>query len=296
MDNLVGLNNLGNTCYLNSALQILVNCTVLTKIILSQSFNSDIINKYKDFLIEYKNTPNGGSISPNLIKNLVGSKNKKFLNFNQHDSHEFLINFMELLEDEFKKEYKESKLNILGIKLGDLMSNIFDTTVSSIIYSEETGEKSKNRTGEKILSLPIPNNEIINFEDCIELYTKIEKLTDDSKWFSEKENKKVDAYKRLYLKDVPKYLLVQLKRFTFFSNSNKNSKEVLVPLNLKIKNYNYELRGIIFHIGGASGGHYISLIKLNKKWFTCNDNLISEIENINNFLNRGYTYLFVKQK
>ena len=296
MDNLVGLNNLGNTCYLNSALQILINCTVLTKVILSQSFKSEIINTYKKFLIEYKNTSTGESISPNLIKNLVGSKDKKFLNFNQHDSHEFLINLIELLEDEFKKEYEESKLNILGIKLEDFMSNIFDTTVSSIIYSDETGEKSKNRTGEKILSLPIPNKEIINFEDCIELFTKIEKLTGDSKWFSVKQNKKVDAYKRLYLKDVPKYLLIQLKRFTFFSSSNKNDNEVIVPLILKIRNYNYELRGIIFHIGSASGGHYISVIKLNKKWYVCNDNSISEIENINNFLNRGYTYLFVKQK
>ena len=296
MDNLVGLNNLGNTCYLNSALQIIVNCTVLTKVILSQSFKSEALNTYKKFLIEYKTCKEGNSISPIDIKNLVGTKDKKFLNFQQHDSHEFLINLMELLEDELKKEYQETKSSILGIKLEDLMSNIFDTTVSSIIYSEETEEKSKNRIGEKILSLPIPNSRNVSLDDCLDLYTKIEKLTGDSQWHSEKENRKVDAYKRLYLKSLPKYLLIQLKRFTFFSSSNKNNNDVIVPTELKIKNHKYELRGIIFHMGGAGGGHYISIIKLNDKWYACNDNSVSEINNISNFLNKGYTYLFVKQK
>ena len=73
MDNLVGLNNLGNTCYLNSALQIIVNCTVLTKVILSQSFKSEALNIYKKFLIEYKTAKPGNAISPMDIKNLVGS-------------------------------------------------------------------------------------------------------------------------------------------------------------------------------------------------------------------------------
>jgi len=101
MDQLIGFNNLGNTCYLNSALQIIINCTVLTKVILSQSFKSEALNTYKKFLIEYKTAKPGSAISPVNIKNLVGSKDKKFLNFQQHDSHEFLINLMELLEEMF---------------------------------------------------------------------------------------------------------------------------------------------------------------------------------------------------
>ena len=149
MDHLTGLNNLGNTCYLNSALQILVNCTVLSKVILSQTFRSEKLNIYKKFLLNYRNSSD--AISPSEIKLLVGEKDKKFLNFQQHDSHEFLINLIEVIEDELKKEYQESHSEILGIKLEDLMSNIFDTTVSSIIYSEEINEKSKTRIGEDII-------------------------------------------------------------------------------------------------------------------------------------------------
>ena len=56
MDKLCGFNNIGNTCYLNSALQLLINCTVLTKFILSFNFKSDKLNEIKNFLQKYKSS------------------------------------------------------------------------------------------------------------------------------------------------------------------------------------------------------------------------------------------------
>jgi len=295
MDSLCGLQNIGNTCYMNSALQIIVNCTVLTKVILSNNFISPKLNIFKKFLMDYKNNI---TINPIAIKNLVGEKNNQFLNFQQHDSHEFLISLIEIIEEEFKNESEinPNPITINGIKLQNLTSSIFDTTVSSIIYSEETGEKSKTKVGEKILSLPISKNDNTTLENCIDLYSKIEKLSGTEQWLSQKENRYIDAYKRLYLKSLPKYLLLQLKRFTFFTNSNKNNKDVKAPINFIIRNNSYQLRGIIYHIGGANGGHYVSVIFYNNKWHLCDDNSVNEISNIDQFLNKGYIYLYVKQK
>lgn len=292
MNRLCGFNNMGNTCYMNSALQIIVNSTVLTKVMLSNNFKSQKLNIYKKFLQDYKN---GNSYSPKDVKDMVGGKDSKFLDYNQHDSHEFLINLMELLEDEFKKEYEVNNIEILNIPLNNLMSTIFDTTVSSIIYSEETKEKSKTKIGERILSVPIPQTENVTLNDCLDYYTQIEKLTGDSKWRSEKNKKLVDAYKRLQLKSLPKYLLIQLKRFSFFSYSNKNNTSIDIPINLDLQNTTYNLRGIIYHMGSVHGGHYVSIINHNDKWYLCDDASVSEV-NVNNYLNKGYTYFYVKNK
>lgn len=292
MNQLCGFNNMGNTCYMNSALQIIVNSTVLTKVMLSNNFKSQKLNIYKKFLQDYKN---GNSYSPKDVKDMVGGKDNKFLDNNQHDSHEFLINLMELLEDEFKKEYEVNNIEILNIPLNNLMSTIFDTTVSSIIYSEETKEKSKTKIGERILSVPIPQTENVTLNDCLDYYTQIEKLTGDSKWRSEKSKQLVDAYKRLQLKSLPKYLLIQLKRFSFFSYSNKNNTSIDIPINLDLQNTTYNLRGIIYHMGSVHGGHYVSIINHNDKWYLCDDASVSEV-NVNNYLNKGYTYFYVKNK
>ena len=102
MDKLCGFNNIGNTCYLNSALQLLINCTVLTKFISSFNFKSEKLNEIKNFLQKYKSS---NVISPIDIKNIVAQKDEKFAGFNQNDSHEFLILLLEIIENELKKEY-----------------------------------------------------------------------------------------------------------------------------------------------------------------------------------------------
>ena len=132
-----GLNNLGNTCYLNSALQVLVSCTILTKFVLNNNFNSNCINIYKEFLTNYFSNKIS---SPNNLKNYVSSKHKRFSGSNQHDAHDFMVSLIDILNDEFIEEHKTNPKNILNIEMKDLMNTLFDTSTSSIIFCEETNE------------------------------------------------------------------------------------------------------------------------------------------------------------
>ena len=292
ISNVCGLNNIGNTCFMNSALQLFVNCTVLNKFILNNEFISPKINCYKKFLIDYFSNK---VITPNTIKMLVSNQNSIFYGYGQQDAHEFLVYLIDIINEELIKEHKENPKNILGIDMDKLVNVILNTNISSIIYCEETSDKSKIKANENILSLAI-GNKPTNLEECLEKFQLIENLNGDRKWFNDKDNKYYDAYKRLYIKSYPKYLIIHFKRFNFLNSSSKNNTLVEMHQQINLNNDIYKLRSIIFHMGNTGGGHYITIVNRNDKWYLCNDSSISEISNIKDYLNKGYIYLYAKDK
>jgi ubiquitin C-terminal hydrolase len=81
---------------------------------------------------------------------------------------------------------------------------------------------------------------VVSLDDCFDLFTQSENLTDDNSWMCPKCKKEANASKRLQINSVPSILIIHLKRF-YYESMTSNSKlttPVWFPIyNLDMKKY-----------------------------------------------------------
>jgi len=100
-----GLNNLGNTCYLNSAMQMLAS---LDHLRLEESPEQESSLR-KEFLNVFERLQRGETVNPAEFKSAVDARSPLFIGYRQQDSHEFLTTLLDLLDADYKKMTKEDE-------------------------------------------------------------------------------------------------------------------------------------------------------------------------------------------
>ncbi|MEW5311292.1 MAG: hypothetical protein WDW38_003020 [Sanguina aurantia] len=103
-----GMVNHGNTCYLNSVLQVLFNLAPFVADLMSPRLSEvgvprdGVVAAMQRCLSDLQRARRRGvrSISPSALKQTLGKRTARWRGFNQQDAHEFLVNLLELVQGE----------------------------------------------------------------------------------------------------------------------------------------------------------------------------------------------------
>ncbi|XP_011920720.1 PREDICTED: ubiquitin carboxyl-terminal hydrolase 8 isoform X2 [Cercocebus atys] len=316
---LTGLRNLGNTCYMNSILQCLCNAPHLADYFNRNCYQDDINRSNllghkgevaEEFGIIMKALWTGQYryISPKDFKITIGKINDQFAGYSQQDSQELLLFLMDGLHEDLnkadnRKRYKEENNEHLDdFKAAEhawqkhkqlnesIIVALFQGQFKSTVQCLTCHKKSRTFEAFMYLSLPLASTSKCTLQDCLRLFSKEEKLTDNNRFYCSHCRARRDSLKKIEIWKLPPVLLVHLKRFSYDGRwKQKLQTSVDFPLeNLDLSQYvigpknnlkKYNLFSVSNHYGGLDGGHYTAYCKnaARQRWFKFDDHEVSDI-------------------
>uniref|UniRef100_A0A8C0PKP6 ubiquitinyl hydrolase 1 n=1 Tax=Canis lupus familiaris TaxID=9615 RepID=A0A8C0PKP6_CANLF len=316
---LTGLRNLGNTCYMNSILQCLCNAPHLADYFNRNCYQDDINRSNllghkgevaEEFGIIMKALWTGQYryISPKDFKITIGKINDQFAGYSQQDSQELLLFLMDGLHEDLnkadnRKRHKEENNDHLDdFKAAEhawqkhkqlnesIIVALFQGQFKSTVQCLTCHKKSRTFEAFMYLSLPLASTSKCTLQDCLRLFSKEEKLTDNNRFYCSHCRTRRDSLKKIEIWKLPPVLLVHLKRFSYDGRwKQKLQTSVDFPLeNLDLSQYvigpknnlkKYNLFSVSNHYGGLDGGHYTAYCKnaARQRWFKFDDHEVSDI-------------------
>ncbi|XP_029474739.1 ubiquitin carboxyl-terminal hydrolase 33 isoform X3 [Rhinatrema bivittatum] len=157
---LTGLKNIGNTCYMNAALQALSNCPPLTRFFLDCGglIRTDkkpaLCKSFQKLMTEiwHKNRP--GSVVPTNLFQGIKSVNPMFRGYSQQDAQEFLRCLMDLLHEELKEQIIEIEEDLHPVPLEENMEEDKSQSDSDFQSCDScsSSDKAENDTSSRAYS------------------------------------------------------------------------------------------------------------------------------------------------
>ncbi|KAL4001880.1 Ubiquitin carboxyl-terminal hydrolase family protein [Acanthocheilonema viteae] len=326
-----GLVNFGNTCYCNSVIQALYFCRPFREKILQykqqlkKSYDKEsgrdkenlltcLADLFHNIATQKKRV---GTIAPKRFITKLKKENDIFDNFSQQDAHEFLNYLLNTISETLAEEKKAEKMDKI-LRTNGMTKKGSGVVVSPhepLAFCQPSGSRSDatwiqeifqgtltNETrclncetvsskDEDFLDLSVDVEQNASITHCLRVFSDMETLQGEQKYYCENCCSKHEAQKRMRIKKLPQMLALHLKRFKYVEQMNRHTKlsyRVLFPLELRLFNVSddavnrdrlYDLCAVVVHCGSTPNrGHYITLVKSHNFWLLFDDDIVDKID------------------
>tara|TARA_Y100000816_G_scaffold289561_1_gene276254 strand:+ start:2048 stop:3088 length:1041 start_codon:yes stop_codon:yes gene_type:complete len=298
---LTGLVNMGNTCFINTCIQMLSHTYELNDFLnkktysahLNDNMDAKLLSEWDELrcLMWSQNCIIEPGKFIQCIHSVAEEKDRDiFSSYSQEDVSEFLLFIVDCFHTGISRPVTMSvqgnvknNTDKLAIKVYDMIKNNYSKEYSeiwNIFYGTHVSEiyslKKKNKIISQIpepfftisLSIP-PNNVYPSIYDCFDNHVKGEILSGDNGRLNEETGEKEDVVKRITYWGFPTVLCIDLKRFDITGRKKQ------IPVNFPLEkldlrkyvcgynkeSYIYDLYGVCNHSGVSNGGHYTGYVK-----------------------------------
>lgn len=298
---LVGLANLGQTCYMNCVLQCLAHIPPLKEAFIDdesrpKKHTSKMTKSLAELFAELWG-PNKYSTTPLLFAKSFKQTNPRFSLREQHDSHDFLAILLDNLNDDLKprRTVSQPSTELTNAdddavqELGDEYWNYVKQSGSSIsnICAGLTKIKLSCRrcSQEKVrfedvlylsVAFDASHGPTVSLDDCLKAHFSEDKFEATCERCDEPTQHSIQI--RLY--NAPQVLIICLKRFSSRSGRiSKINRAIDFPVSdLDLSKLvtgrsasSYDLKAVVNHFGDIHHGHYTAVCKNGKQWIHFDD-------------------------
>lgn len=262
-------------------------------------------------------------IKPSTFRNFCGRMNPEWVAHRQQDAKEFFDFMVDTLHEDFNIAWQRTALKPLTTeqemqreryRITDaapiewqryehrdrsFISSLFAGQHASRLRCLTCNNTSTTYEAFYSISTEIPRFRPADIYECLDSYTKEERLAPDERWKCPHCKCERDATKQIILTRLPQFLVIHFKRFSASKtesarkihspiefplhglnmdpyvlspkvpehsatngNSNSDAKEKDGPDPATLPPFSYDCYGVLRHLGSSGdGGHYISLVK-----------------------------------
>ncbi|NXD19107.1 UBP18 hydrolase, partial [Spelaeornis formosus] len=289
----VGLYNLGQSCCLNSLLQVFLMNICFTRILRRITVPPSPAQRRKSvpyqmlLLLEKMQCGKCKAVGPTeLACCLSGHRVKLFV---QHDAAQLFLTLWNLLKKQMKKP-----------ELVEELSDLYMIHIQEHLACQKCSFEIKNSS--TMLTLPLPvldanSHRLRTLESCLQYFFHPEELTGQNMCFCQQCGRNTTFLQSMKLVRLPQTLTLHLKRFCFerSSHTHKLSHPLPFPQELDFREvltenqcqaddsekatWQYELFAVVAHSGSTSCGHYCAYIRslTESKWYCFNDSEVCQV-------------------